>query len=960
MQKAKEKNKASENSLAGRSSVEEALRKAEEALRESEKDFNHAQGVAQTGSWRLNVQKNELLWSDETYRIFGVPKKTPLTYEAFLSAVHPNDLKYVDNKWKAALHGEVYDIEHRIIVKGKIKWVREKAELEFNRQGKLLGGFGTVQDITERKRQEERLSRLNRTLSALSNSSRAMMHATDEEAYLQEVCRIIIEDCGYHFVWIGLVQDDEKKSVRPVAQSGFEKKYLQILNIALEDPKRGRGPTGTAILTAKPYVCTNILTDPKFAPWRKEALKRGYTSSLVLPLISDGRAFGALNIYAKETNSFSAEDVNLLNELANDVAFGIISIKIRAERKKIEEALKKAHDELEIKVTQRTSELLEANIKLSKEIAERREAERAIRTRSMLLKIMGKASGRKEFLDVLVRYVKGLTHCRYAGIRVLNKEGEIPYESYIGFSREFWEKENWLSVNSDQCACIRVVRGRALPQDRPCMTKAGSFVTNDSIKFVNGLTEKEKSLFRGVCVQSGFSSIAVIPIRYKDRVIAAIHLADERKNMFPVSVVEFIERLTPLIGEGIHKFDMEDRMRQSHIEQSVVNALMRYSFEKPDIENVLDRCLRMLLSLSWLALESKGCIYLTGSEPETLILKAQKNLPESLQKSCAKIKFGQCLCGKAARERKIQFVSTVDEKHEIKYEGMTTYGHYCVPIMSGQKLLGVINLYLPEKCRRNRMKEDFLLTVSNALATIIERRRAEQGLIQAQKELADAKRLSDIGTLAATVAHELRNPLAAIRMASFNIKRKAQNPLLDKHLFNIEKKISDSDQIINNLLFYSRLKQPHCEPADLYKIMDECIETARRHSAKNKVTVRKNYRILRRILVEADPLQMKELFGNILNNAYDAIPGGLGNIEVNAVHDNDGFIRIHFKDSGIGMDEEHLKRASEPFFTTKAKGTGLGLSVCSQIVTLHNGKIDIESQKGKGTTVNITLPLKRG
>jgi len=127
----------------------------EQALRESEADLTRAQVVAHIGSWRLNVRSNQLLWSDETYRIFGIPMGTPMTYETFLSRVHPDDSEYVDRRWTAALRGDSYDIEHRIVVEDEVRWVHEKAELEFDRQGVLKGGFGTVQDITERKWSEE-------------------------------------------------------------------------------------------------------------------------------------------------------------------------------------------------------------------------------------------------------------------------------------------------------------------------------------------------------------------------------------------------------------------------------------------------------------------------------------------------------------------------------------------------------------------------------------------------------------------------------------------------------------------------------------------------------------------------------------------------------------------------------------------------------------------------------------
>jgi PAS domain S-box-containing protein len=138
--------------------IESAIYKqAKQALLENEQDLNHAQAVAHVGSWRLDVRRNRLLWSNETYRIFGIPWETPMTYETFLSSVHLEDREYVDQKWMAALQGEPYDIEHRIVVGNRVKWVRERAELEFDSKGELKGGFGTVQDISERKKIENEL-----------------------------------------------------------------------------------------------------------------------------------------------------------------------------------------------------------------------------------------------------------------------------------------------------------------------------------------------------------------------------------------------------------------------------------------------------------------------------------------------------------------------------------------------------------------------------------------------------------------------------------------------------------------------------------------------------------------------------------------------------------------------------------------------------------------------------------
>ena len=208
--------------------------------------------------------------------------------------------------------------------------------------GKILGSVHVARNITERKKAEDALNKLNRHLKAVSNSNQALMHATDESTLTQEVCNIIVHDCGYALVWVGFAEHDKEKTVRPIAYAGFDKGYIDQLNITWADKPRGRGPTGTVIRTGKPYVCRDMKTDPKFSPWREQALQRGYTASLVLPLNTfENKIFGALNIYSCEPNPFSDEEIKLLTELSNDFAYGIEMLRLRKEREQAAEVLRK-------------------------------------------------------------------------------------------------------------------------------------------------------------------------------------------------------------------------------------------------------------------------------------------------------------------------------------------------------------------------------------------------------------------------------------------------------------------------------------------------------------------------------------------------------------------------------------------------------------------------------------------
>ena len=119
---------------------------------------------------------------------------------------------------------------------------------------------------------------------------------------------------------------------RPVAYAGFEAGYMETLKVSWADNELGRGPTGTAIRTGKPCVCGNMQTDPAFEPWRAEALKHGFSSSLGVPLLSEGKAFGSITIYSRQADAFSEDEVRMLGELGEDVAYCIRSLRAVSQR----------------------------------------------------------------------------------------------------------------------------------------------------------------------------------------------------------------------------------------------------------------------------------------------------------------------------------------------------------------------------------------------------------------------------------------------------------------------------------------------------------------------------------------------------------------------------------------------------------------------------------------------------
>ncbi|MFX1561905.1 MAG: PAS domain S-box protein [Promethearchaeota archaeon] len=189
-------------------------------------------------------------------------------------------------------------------------------------------------DITERKQAQETLLITNRALRVLTICNEILVRAIDESTLLQEVCQALIEVGGYRFAWVGYAEKDKVKTIRPVAYAGFENGYLKALNLTWDDKPQGRGPTGTAIRSGKIQISRNIITDPSFSLWRVEAITRGYVSFIALPLISSNQTIGSLNIYSASSNSFSPDEVALLEQLSNDLAFGILSLRADEELEK--------------------------------------------------------------------------------------------------------------------------------------------------------------------------------------------------------------------------------------------------------------------------------------------------------------------------------------------------------------------------------------------------------------------------------------------------------------------------------------------------------------------------------------------------------------------------------------------------------------------------------------------------
>jgi PAS domain S-box-containing protein len=768
-----------------------------------------------------------------------------------------------------------------------------------------------IAQCIERKRAEEKLARLNSTLRTLYECDQALVRATEEYELLRSVCRILVEVGGLRMAWVAYRELNQEKTVRPVAQAGYEDGYLEGVNITWADTERGRGPTGRAIRTGTTSWNSDILTDPNMAPWRAEALKRGYASSIALPLMCHGEAFGALALYAKEPDAFTQDTIEQYTDLANNLAYGVVALRTLEERKRAESEIRQLNASLERRVAARTLELVRSNDQLKRaEERLRKHGEQVQKHRDVLLEL---AHSNKADLEKALQYICSVSAATLEVARVSywslqeNNSALSCEVLYLRDAKNFDQQLKGTRLGLSDCPAYF----EALASRRPIIV--------DRVLRRPAMTGPAESYLK----PHGISSMLDAPVWVRGEVVGVLcHEHTGPSRDWSAEEIDFVSALASMVSlalEESSRTHSEQLLRESEerfskaFRASPVNITILRSSDKKFIE-ANDAFVR------WFGLSRERIL---GRDSEELGIWA--NLDD--------------------RAKFLTDLERIGSLREVECRLQSARGTVHTIVQSAD----IVEL--------NR--EPHMLVIG---LDITQRKQAEAELhrtVAREKELGRLR-----SNFVSMVSHEFRTPLGIIQSSAEILEDyldQLEPAERKEHLQSIRINTRRMAALMEEALLFGSLDAGKMEfkPASLElgtfvrRLVDEVLSATERRCpielSLGEIPTE----------IRADKRLLRHIFTNLLTNAVKY--SDHGRVVWFEMERDETEIVCAIRDHGIGIPEADRVWLFNAFHrgrnVSDRPGSGLGLVIVKRCVDLHGGSILVESKLGEGTAVTVRLPM---
>ena len=796
--------------------------------------------------------------------------------------------------------------------------------------GAVIGASVFARDVTERERAEEALRRINRELRAISDCNQALLRASDEQTLLDDVCRIVCEEAGYRLAWVGYAEDDPDKTVRPVAWAGEDGGYVADARLSWSDEtERGRGPAGVVIRSGEMLHTQDFQTDPRMGPWRHAALARGYRSGIALPLKErTGRTFGVLLIYASEPSAVTAEEVRLLEELAGDLAFGIVSLRTRAERDRAERDLRLYR--------QLTNESNDCIFVLDVDTG------RVLDANDTACRLLGYA--RDELLGL------GLEHL----------DASLRDPARIAGALD--------ALRSDRASMVttRQLRkdGSSFPVEvsARCTTQGGRQYVIAIVRDISERTRAEEQ------VRTLSQAVEQSPVSI---VITDVAGAIEYVNPSFCELTGYL----PAEVLGQNPRILNSGQTPPEVFRDLWATITRGERWQGDLCN---RAKSGELFWEWATISP---IRDAAGEIRHFLAVKQDVTRARAMEQAIRAAADEWVATFDAMESAVLVIGADDRVARLNHAAGRLIGrdeHGCLgraladlgegePWGVARQAVGRARTSghgAPVQVRDGRGRVWEVDATSRAPTATSEPRvvlsiREVTQLARLQESLKRSETMAAMGNLVAGVAHEVRNPLFAM---SVNIDalvfelgdREDMKELVDA----LRAQRDRINRLMDALLHYGRPPTEVPTPRPLEPVLAEAAGACAALAARRGVSIERDGDGSGLIVV-MDARRLEEVFANVLQNACQHSPPGsrVGLAVQAASEDGLAGVRVEVTDSGPGFAPEALARAFEPFYTCRKGGTGLGLAIAQRIAEEHHGNVRAGNRPGGGAVLTVWLPL---